>query len=45
LVIAAVSSSSRTGRATRSAMPSRSASDDASGLRRSAIQMIGIPAR
>ena len=36
------SSSLRTGRTTRSAMPSRSASDDASGLRRSAAQMTGL---
>ena len=45
LAIAAPSSSSRTGRATRSAIPSRSASEDASGLRRSATQTIGMPAR
>ena len=45
LPIAAPRSSSRTGRATRSAMPRRSASDDASGLRRSATQMTGMLAR
>ena len=45
LLMAAARSSSRTGRATRSAMPRRRASEEASGLRRSATQMTGVLAR